>query len=120
MNTIHEHKSNLEKKIIFIMIRNWEGWHYLAVKSLSALLRGIAFMVVFLVWIVSVCLEQKKLESHNKICVNKDFFGVEMPPEDTKLLGFNQYRKSDKARSKYFIKKVDGCKDYPENHLQQK
>ena len=43
-----------------------------------------------------------------------------MPPEDTKLLGFNQYRKSDKARSKYFIKKVDGCKDYPENHLQQK
>ena len=36
--------SNCEKQIVLLMIPNEEkkGWHYLAVKNLSALLRGIA------------------------------------------------------------------------------
>ena len=34
-------KSNHEKQVIILMIPNGEGWHYLAVKELSALLRGI-------------------------------------------------------------------------------
>ena len=44
-----------------------------------------------------------------------------MPSEDTKILGFNQYRKSDKAPFiiyadlDCFIKKIDGCKNNPEN-----
>ena len=29
------------KQVILLMILNGEGWHYLAVKKLSALLRGI-------------------------------------------------------------------------------
>ena len=33
--------SNREKQLIVLMIPNGEGWHYLAVKKLSALLRGI-------------------------------------------------------------------------------
>ena len=33
--------SNCEKHGIFLMIPNGEKWHYLAVKKLSALLRGI-------------------------------------------------------------------------------
>ena len=32
--------SQNEKKVILIMIPNREGWHYIAVKKLSALLRG--------------------------------------------------------------------------------
>ena len=36
------YNSNREKQVIFLMIPNGEGWHYLAVKKLSALLRGIA------------------------------------------------------------------------------
>ena len=37
--------SNYEKQIILLMIPNEEkeGWHYLAVKKLSKLLRGITF-----------------------------------------------------------------------------
>ena len=31
---------------------------------------------------------RKKLESHKKVCENKDFFGVIMPSEDTKILEF--------------------------------
>ena len=40
---ISNHNSTREKQIILLMISNdeKEGWHYLAVKKLSALLRGI-------------------------------------------------------------------------------
>ena len=42
-----------------------------------------------------------------------------MPSEDTKMLKFNQYQKSDKtlyivyANLESLIKKVEGCKDNP-------
>ena len=32
-----------------------------------------------------------------KVCENKDFCNAAMPFEDTKILEFNQYQKSDKA-----------------------
>ena len=43
-----------------------------------------------------------------------------MPSEDTKMLGFNKYRKSDKvpfvihADLECLMKKIDGCKNNPE------
>ena len=36
-----KHNSNREKQVILLMIPNGEGWHYIAVKKLPALLRGI-------------------------------------------------------------------------------
>ena len=36
-----KHNSVREKPVIFLMIRDGEGWHYFSVKKLSALLRGI-------------------------------------------------------------------------------
>ena len=79
-------------------------------------------MVIFIVWIVFILSQQKKkLESHKKVCENKDFFNMKKPLEDTKTLEFNQYQKSDKAP---FIisadlecskKKTDGWKNNPEN-----
>ena len=44
-----------------------------------------------------------------------------MPSEDTKILEFNQYQKSDKAPFIIYadleciIEKIDGCKNNPEN-----
>ena len=40
---------------------------------------------------------KNKLESHKRVYENKDFCNVIMPSEDTKILEFNQYQKSDKA-----------------------
>ena len=54
------------------------------------------------------------------VCENKDLWGVAMPSEDNKVLGFNQYQTSDKIPSIIYadveslIKKVDGCKNNPE------
>ena len=56
-----------------------EGWHYLAVKKLSALLHGITSKHD--AWIGFILLEQK---------INV------MPSEKNNILKFNQYMKSDK------------------------
>ena len=64
---------------------------------------------------------ENKLESHKKVCKNKDFFGIVMPSEKDKILEFNQYMKADKmsyiiyADMEFLIKKIDGCANNPEN-----
>ena len=82
------------------MIPNGEGWHYLAAKTLSALLSEITCKhhgdFYCLNRLYSFVTENKR-ESHKKVCVNKDFCNVGMPVEDTKILKFNQYHNSDKA-----------------------
>ena len=56
-----------------------------------------------------------KVDSHKKVCENKDFCNVIMPSEDTKILEFNQYQKSDKAPFIVYadleciIRKIDRC-----------
>ena len=77
-----------------------EGWHYLTVKKLSALLRETTSKNNGDFYCLS-CLHSfrtiNKLELHKKVCENKDFCNVIMPSEDTKILEFNQYQKSGKA-----------------------
>ena len=53
-------------------------------------------MVIFTVWIAFILWQQKTLQSHKRVCENKDFCNIIMPPEDTKILQFNQCQKSDK------------------------
>ena len=68
------------------MIPNQEGWHYLAVKKLSALFRGITSKKNSHFYCLN-CLHslrrKRKLESHKKVCENKDFCNVVMSFEDT-------------------------------------
>ena len=83
-------------------------WHYLAVKKLSALLRGITSKHHGDFYCLN-CLHsfatEKKLELHKKI------------------LEFNEYKKSDQAPfiiyadPECIIEKIDGCKNNPENLL---
>ena len=83
------------------MIPKGEVWHYIAVKKLSALLRGIASMHDGSFYGVN-CFHslrtKSKLELHKKVCENKDFCNIVMPFESTKILEFNQYKKPDKAQ----------------------
>ena len=106
------------------MIPNGEEWHYLAVKKLSALLRGITSKHHSDFYCLN-CLHsfatEKKLELHKKVCENKDFCNILMPSEDTKILEFSQYQKSNKAPFIIYadleclIKNIDGCKSNPEH-----
>ena len=111
------------------MIRNGEGWHYLAVTKLSALLRGITSKHSSDFYGLN-CLHyfatENKCKSHKKVCENKDFCNVTTPSEDTKILEFNQYQKSDKvpfiiyADLECLIEKIDECKNNPQNSFTRK
>ena len=64
---------------------------------------------------------KKKLESHKRVCENKDFCNLITVSEETKTLEINQYQKSDKAPFIIYahlectIKNIDRCKNNPEN-----
>ena len=117
--------SNCEKQIILSMILNEdkEGWHYLAVKNLSTLLRGVTSKHHGNFYCLN-CLHsfrtENKLKSHEKICKNKYFCGIVMPSKKNNILEFNQYMKSDKmpyiiyADIESLIRKIDGCVNNPE------
>ena len=97
-------------------------------KKLSTLLRGITSKnngeFYYLNYLYSFK-TKTKLESHKKACENKDFRNVVMPSEDTKILEFNEYQKSDKAPFiiyaylEFIIEKIDGCKVILKIHLQK-
>ena len=78
-------------------------------------------MVIFIVWIGSILSQQRTLEWHKKACKNKDFCIVNMLSDDTKILEFNQYQKSDQAPFIIYadleciIEKIDACNNNPEN-----
>ena len=75
-------------------------WHYLIVKDLLALSREVTSKNNGDFYYLNgrhSFRTKKKLESHKKLCENKDFYNQIMPSEDTKILEINQYQKSDKA-----------------------
>ena len=63
---------------------------------------------------------KNKLKSHKRVCENKDFCNGIMSSEDTEILEFNQYQKSDKAPFIIYAdlecitEKIDGCKNNTE------
>ena len=70
------------------MIPNGEGWHYRAVKKLSALSKVITSKNNGDFYCLN-CLcsfrTKDKLEFHKDVCENKDFCNVAMPSEDTNI-----------------------------------
>ena len=76
---------NSEIQGILLIVPNREGWHYFAVKKLSPLSKDHGDLPLFF-W------NRKRLESHKKVCKNKNFCNVIMPSEDTTILEFNKYQ----------------------------
>ena len=78
INIAYKSKNNLtqEKQIILLMIRDCQKWHYLVVKNLSGLLRGITSNHKEDFYCLN-CFHsyrtENKLESHKKICENHDY-----------------------------------------------
>ena len=98
----HAYKSkyNLirENQVVLLIITDGEKWHYLAVKSLPALFRGIT----------------------GKVCENHDYCYVEIPEEDNKILKYNQSEKSMKvpfiiyADLECSLEKMNTCHNNPQ------
>ena len=99
----HAYKSkynlNRENQLILLIITDGEKWHYLAVKSLSALFRGITSKHDGEFYCLNCFCSyrtENKLKQHKKVCENHDYCYVEMP-EDNKILKYNRGEKSMKV-----------------------
>ena len=123
----HAYKSKYyltcESQVILLMITDGKKWHYLAVKSLSALFRGIAGDNNEHFYCLN-CFQsyttENKLKKHKKVCENHDYYYAEMPEKDNKILKYNQGVKSMKvafiiyADLKSLIEKPNTCHNNPE------
>ena len=77
-----------------------ENWHYLAVKSISRLLRGITSNHNGDFYCLN-CFHsyrtKEKLKKHEKVCNNHDYYYVKMPNEYEKILKIQSWRKVIKS-----------------------
>ena len=91
-----KYNSTRENQVILSMITGGEKWHYLAVKSLSALLRGITSKhnEDFCLNCFHAYTTKNKLKKYKNVCENHDYCLVEMPKEDNKILKCNHGEKS--------------------------
>ena len=104
------------------MISNGENWHYLLVKNLAGLLKGITsnhqedFYCLNCFCAYST---ENKLEVHKKICENHDYCHEEMPTKDNNTIKYNQGEKSIKlpfavcADLEYLLEKIIPCQNNP-------
>ena len=86
-----------DNQIILLMISNGKNWHYLAVKSLSRLLRGISSNHNSDYYCLN-CFHsyrtENKLNAHKKICENHKYCNIEMPSPNNNITKYNQGEKS--------------------------
>ena len=101
INISYKSKQNLtcDKQAILLMITDGEKWHYLTVKNLPGLLRGITSNHHGDFYCLN-CFRsyrtKNKFELHKKICENHNYCHVEMPTKDNNTIKYNQGEKSIK------------------------
>ena len=112
-----------DNQIILLMISNGKNWHYLAVRSLSRLLRGISSNHDGDYYCLN-CFHsyrtENKLNVHKKICENHDYCNIEMPSPNNNIIKYNQGEKSLElafiiyADLECLLKKIDTCYNNPD------
>ena len=105
------------------MISNGENWHYLAVKSLSRLLKGISSnhkSDYYCLNCFNSYRTENKLNVHKKICENHEYCNIEMPSPNNNIIKYNQGEKSLElpfiiyADLECLLKKIDTCYNNPD------
>ena len=111
------------------MINDSKKTHYLTVKSLSALLRGITLNDDGDIYCLN-CFHsystKNKLKNHEKICNYHDYCYIEIPDEFNKILKYKHGEKSLKALYMIYadieclLKKMHSCQNNPEKFYTEK
>ena len=117
-----KHNVTREKQVILLLISNGENWHYVVVKSLPGLFKGITSNHKEDFYCVN-CFHsyrtKNKLEAHKKICENHDYCHVKRPNEDNKIIKYTQGEKSIKlpfiiyADLECLLEKMSTCYNNP-------
>ena len=105
------------------MITDGEKWHYLTVKELFALFRGITSKHDGDFYCLN-CFQsyttENKLKKHKKVFENHDYCYVEIPEEYNKTLKYNKGEKSMKvpfiiyADLECLLEKMNTCHNNPD------
>ena len=104
------------------MITDGENWHYLVVKSLCGLLRGITSNHKEYFYCLNCFCSystKNKLEAHKKICENHNYWHVEMPTKDNNTIKYNRGEKSIKLSFVFYadleclLEKMSTCQNNP-------
>ena len=84
-----KHNLKRENQVILLMIFDGEKWHYLAVKKLSTLLRGVTSKHNGDFYCLN-CFHSyrtnEKLNKHKNVWKNHDYCYVEIPEKDNEIL----------------------------------
>ena len=126
----YKSKSNLtrENQVILIMITDGEKWHYLTVRRLSALLKGITSKHdgdFYCLYCFHSYASEKSLEKHMNVCEHKDYCYIKMPKKGETL----KYHPGVKSMKAPFIicadiesllRKMDTCSNDPSKSSTEK
>ena len=106
-----------------------ENWHYLWVKSISTLLKGITSNHVGDFYCL-ICLHsyrtKEKLKKCEKVCKDHNYGHVKIPNEDKKILKYNSGEKSLKAPFTIYadleriLEKISTCQNDPKKSSTEK
>ena len=97
------------------MITDGKKWHYLAVKSLTALLKRITLKHdgdFYCLNCFHSYTTENKLKKHKNECENHDHCYAEMPREDNKIIKYNHGEKSMKIPFTVYAD-LDTCHNNP-------
>ena len=123
------HNFMRKNQVNLLVITDGKRWHYLAVKSLPALLRRITlnhdrdFYCLNRFHSYST---KNKLKRHERVCNDHDYCYVEMPNEDNKILKNNHGEKSlntpfmTYANLECLLEKMYSCQNNPEKSYTEK
>ena len=124
-----KHNFKCKNQIILLMITDCKKWHYLPVKKLSVLLRGITSNHVGDFYCLN-CFHsnstKNKLKKHEKVCNDHDYCYVKMPDEFNEILKYNHGEKSLKAAAIIYadleclLEKMHSCQNNPEKSYTEK
>ena len=120
----YKSKQNLtcDKQVILLMITDGEKWHYLVVKNLPGILRGITSNHKEDFYCLNCFRSHRtrnKLEEHKKICENYNYCNVEMPTKENNIIKYNQGERSIKlpfavyADLECLLEKMSTCQNNP-------
>ena len=125
-----KHNNKRDTQVILLMITNGGcNWHYLAVKSISGLLRGITSNHngdFYCLNCFHSYTTENKLRKHKRICENHDFCHLKMPDESNKTLKYVPGKKSLRvpfiiyADLECLLKKINTCQNNPEKSYTEK
>ena len=98
---ISKHNDERDTHVNLLMITDGtSNWYYLAVKSISGLLRGITSNHngdFYCLNCFHSYTRERKLRKHERICKDHDFCDIKMPDEDNKILKYIPGEKSLKV-----------------------